>query len=62
LPSFVLQTYNLSANIPLVLQNHAFKNATLLCFITIPQHEKMGLWLGEIAVLCNAIEKWSVIV
>lgn len=53
-------TYNLSANIRSILQDNAFENVTLLRFVSIPQLEKMGLRLGEIAALRDAIEKWSV--
>lgn len=52
--------YNLSANILATLQENAFENAIFLCYITIPQLEKMGLHLGEIAALHDVVEKWSI--
>ncbi|KAG0701706.1 hypothetical protein DFH29DRAFT_875725 [Suillus ampliporus] len=52
--------YDLGDNIRSKLINNAYKEAQFLCFITIAELKEMGFQLGEIAAICDAVERWSV--
>ncbi|KAG1879264.1 hypothetical protein C8R48DRAFT_588993, partial [Suillus tomentosus] len=53
-------TYDLGNNIHAKFIQNAYKEARFLRFVTITELKEMGFQLGEIAVLCDAVERWSV--
>ncbi|KAG2034351.1 hypothetical protein BDR03DRAFT_984454 [Suillus americanus] len=51
--------YDLGNTIHVKFAQNAYKEAQFLCFITIPELKEMGFQLGEIAALCDVVERWS---
>jgi len=52
--------YNLDDSIALKFDSHSLKEARLLRYVTFTDLKDMGFKFGEIAALCDAVEKWSV--
>ncbi|KAG1765075.1 hypothetical protein EV702DRAFT_1204726 [Suillus placidus] len=51
--------YDLGNTIHVKFVQNAYKEAQFLHFITIPELKEMGFRMGEIAALCDAVERWS---